>query len=505
MGHFPESLGILLGMYSRNCIPWLLACLMCCLYPQNAAGQSPTPTPATDTFFTELRGRAEEGEKDAQYTLGAMYFIGEGMPKDATEAAKWFHRAAEQGHANAQGQLGALYAQGIGVPQDYVEAVKWARRAAEQGHAAAELLLGACYQAGWGVPQDYTEAAKWYRRAAEQGLAMAQFSVGVMYAKGEGVPKDATEAVKWSRRAAEQGHADAQYNLSGMYWSGEGVPTNHIQAYSWASLAAASGNLKAKERREILAKYMTREQVAEAQKIAAAFKPRPWKADDRDLEHPQPASTTIATTGSGFFVTPDGYFVTNHHVIADAVRIHVRTAAGTFPATVVRSDATNDVAILKVANNLGEFSALPIRGSRALKMADRVATLGYPNPEIQGQAAKYSSGEIAALSGPGDDPRFLQISVPIQPGNSGGPLVDSSGCVVGVIVAQLDKIFTLKVTGSLPENVNYAVKGTILLGVMEAVPGLADKVQSEPAKPPKKASEVIKSLEAACGLVLVER
>jgi S1-C subfamily serine protease len=180
----------------------------------------------------------------------------------------------------------------------------------------------------------------------------------------------------------------------------------------------------------------------------------------------------------------------------------VRTATGTFPAAVVRIDPTNDIAILKVQ---GEFRALPVRGSRGLKLADHVATLGYPNPDLQGVASKYSSGEVAALSGPGDDPRFLQISVPIQTGNSGGPLVDTSGRVVGVVVSQLDKIATLKLTGNIPENVNYAIKGTILLGVMEAVPGLADKLQSEPAKPPKDAADVAKLLEAACGMVLVEK
>jgi TPR repeat protein len=447
-----------------------------------------------------VRRKAHEGDAEAQYILGLMYANGEGVPRDDAEAVKWCRLAAEQGLATAQFNLGKRYYSGDGVPKDDAEAAKWCRLAAEQGDAMAQYILGFAYDKGEGVPKDDAEAVKWYRRAAEQGLAMAQFSLGLMYANGEGVPKDDAEAAKWCRLAAEQGDAHAQYILSGMFARGDGVPTNNVSAYSWASLAAASGHEKAKTRRDFLSKQMTREQIAEAQRITAEFKPKVWKADEAQ-ESPL-ATPRIDVTGSGFFVTSDGCFVTNHHVVAGAATVRVRTTAGTFPATVIRTDPTNDIAILQVA---GEFSALAVRGSRGVKIADRVATLGFPNPELQGEAAKYASGEIAALSGPSDDPRFLQVSVPIQPGNSGGPLVDTSGAVVGVVVSQLDKIATFKLTGNIPENVNYAIKGTILLGVLESVPGLAEKVRSEPLKPATDAAEVAKTLEAACGLVMVEK
>jgi TPR repeat protein len=446
------------------------------------------------------RKAAEQGDADAQSLLGMMYAGGLGIPTDYAEAVKWFRKAAEQGDAGAQFFLGIAYAAGRGVPEDDAEAAKWYRKAAEQGDTNAQTRLGIMYEGGHGLPEDRAEAAKWYRKAAEQGDAWTQTRLGFVYEHGLGVPKDNAEAAKWYRKAAEQGQADAQWSLGVAYAIGQGVPQNYVQAYSWFSLAAASGYDNASKTRDALAQRMTREQIAEAQMIAAAFRPKPWKADDQDQN--TVAVPQVDTTGSGFFVTSDGHFITNHHVVADAVRIRVRTAAGTFPAAVIRSDPTNDIAILKVQ---GEFRALPVRGSRGLKLADHVATLGYPNPDLQGVASKYSSGEVAALSGPGDDPRFLQISVPIQSGNSGGPLVDTSGRVVGVVVSQLDKIATLKLTGNLPENVNYAIKGTILLGVMEAVPGLADKLQSEPVNPPKDAADVAKLLEAACGMVLVEK
>ena len=112
------------------------------------------------------------------------------------------------------------------------------------------------------------------RRDAEQGDATAQFNLGGMYALGEGVPKNAAEAVKWLRLAAEQGNAQAQYNLGWMYALGEGVPKNDVDAYFWCNLAAAQGDENAKEIRDITEKLMTREQIAEAQRRSAAWKPK---------------------------------------------------------------------------------------------------------------------------------------------------------------------------------------------------------------------------------------
>jgi TPR repeat protein len=95
-----------------------------------------------------------------------------------------------------------------------------------------------------------------------------------MYYNGAGVPKNDAEAVKWYRRAADQGMADAQYNLGVMYVSGAGVPKNDAEAYFWWNLAAAQGNENAKTNRDIVEKKMTREQIAEAQRRSAAWKPK---------------------------------------------------------------------------------------------------------------------------------------------------------------------------------------------------------------------------------------
>ena len=108
-----------------------------------------------------LMTQAQQGNVDAQFSLGLMYDNGQGVPKEFSEAAKWYRLAAEQGHSAAQLNLGVMYGQGQGVPQDYKEAVKWYRLAAEQSDALAEANLGLMYNNGQGVPQDYVLAYMW--------------------------------------------------------------------------------------------------------------------------------------------------------------------------------------------------------------------------------------------------------------------------------------------------------------------------------------------------------
>ena len=192
------------------------------------------------------RKAAEQGLAEAQFNLGVLYGDGEGVPKNDAEAVKWFRKAAEQGLAEAQYNLGLCYNNGEGVPKDDAEAVKWFRKAAEQGHAEAQYNLGLCYNFGFGVlKDDTTEAVKWFRKAAEQGHAGAQGQLGICYSLGEGVPKDMTKAVKWYRKAAEQGLAEAQFLLGVLYDNGEGVPKDMTEAVKWYRMAAEQGNAEA--------------------------------------------------------------------------------------------------------------------------------------------------------------------------------------------------------------------------------------------------------------------
>ncbi len=109
------------------------------------------------------------------------------------------------------------------------------------------------------------------RALAEQGNANAQLYLGVLYARGDGVPEDDAEAVRWFRLAAEQGNALAQYSLGSMYGNGEGVPEDIVLAYMWSNLAAAQGNEDAQGFKDMTEQQMTREQIAEAQRLSTEW------------------------------------------------------------------------------------------------------------------------------------------------------------------------------------------------------------------------------------------
>ena len=147
--------------------------------------------------------------------------------------------------------------------------------------------------------------------------------------------------------------------------------------------------------------------------------------------------------------------ISNYHVVKDATKVRLITGAGLIDAKVVQVDAANDLALLKAD---GKFSPLPIAASRTVNLGGTVATVGFPDIGLQGFAPKLAKGEIASLSGASDDPRYFQISVPVQPGNSGGALVDERGNVIGIVSAKLDASAALATSGVPQGGMNYAVK-----------------------------------------------
>jgi TPR repeat protein len=461
-----------------------------------------------------FRKAAEQNDAEAQYSLGCCYGKGNGVTQDYVEAVKWCRKAAEQNYPDAQASLGFSYSSGNGVAQDYVEAVKWYRKAAEQNNAHAQSGgLGFCYEYGYGVAQDYVEAVRWYRKAAEQNDAAAQCSLGSCYQSGHGVAQDYVEAVKWFRKAAEQNHAEAQYSLGCCYAQGNGVVKDYVEAYKWILLAAAQGDrlsdwillATAQGDRMLemsvtgLESLMTPEQIAEGQRLARAFRPHEVPTTGGEGSPARIAQTRPESSGTGFFITDDGYLITNEHVAGAGTQVRLVTEAGILPARIVRTDVANDLALLKVE---GRFVPLPLVSSRAAKMGSTVATVGFPNIGLQGFAPKLAKGEIAALSGAQDDPRYFQISVPVQPGNSGGALVDEHGNVVGVVSAKLDVAAAVATSGALPENVNYAVKSSLLLSFLESTPEVSARLKRPNARE-RKFEEVARQAEQAAALVLV--
>ena len=441
-----------------------------------AVGDGVMPDPRES--FKWSQKAAENGDAEGQYQLAHCFADGFGTARNLAEAARWYRQAAEQGHAISQLNLGFCCSTGNGVAKDDAEAVRWFRKAAEQGVPEAQSNLALCLARGDGVAQDFAEAVKWYHRAAEQGYADAQASLGASYFTGEGVEKNSTEGVRWTRTAAEQGHARGQGNLGLCYFKGEGVPQDGVEALKWFTLAARQGYAKAlTEGRDAIEHFrLTQPQIAEAERRAAEFVPMPAPALFGFASALMPKRA-----GTGFFITDDGYLMTSFHVVAGAMRVRVRTGEGTFPAMLVRADAANDLAILKID---GPSHGLPLVASRNVKLGQAVFTIGFPNPDWQGLEPKLTKGEISSLAGMHDDPRQFQVSVATQPGNSGGPLVDERGNVVGVLAAEANDVMLLQATGSLPQNVNYAVKSAYALALLGDMPELASKLKASNARAP---------------------
>src|SRR6266568_2885565 len=467
-----------------------------------------------------LRKAADAGNATAQCYLGNAYDDaypeGWGLHKNPHEAVRWYRKAAQKGYPLAQSNLGVLYSKGRGVETNLQETVKWFTLAAEQGFASAQRNLGHCYYRGEGVPSNFVTSAKWYLRAAKQGDADAQFRLAIQYFHGQGVPSDFVTSANWYLRAAKQGNAAAQALLAGQYFNGQGVPQDYVEAYKWANLAAVNGDSDtAAHLRVIFVEHMTPDQIAEAQRRSSAFIPQTENQTSDKFAESSPALVP-KSTGTAFFISGNRYLLTAAHVVEGATRIVVNHGRKNLPAKLIKTDTANDLAVLKVALRYTlDFEiadelevdwhtpALPLAASRSVKLGDSIFTIGFPNTNLQGTEPKLTKGEISSMSGIQDDPRDFQISAPIQPGNSGGPLVDLSGNVVGMLTSRLAEVATLQASGSLPQNVNYALKSSFIVAFLETLAEPSAKLK-EP-RPPKERrfSEVVEEVKASVVLITV--
>jgi TonB family protein len=165
------------------------------------------------------------------------------------------------------------------------------------------------------------------------------------------------------------------------------------------------------------------------------------------------------TSGTAFVVSDDGLLLTAFHVIDGASLIMVKCpGVDPRPAFVEAKAPTVDLAVLRVKWLPPLKDHLSLATGAPAAIGDRVFTIGYPSPNVLGVEPKYTEGTISSTVGPRGDASFYQVSVPVQPGNSGGALLDESGRVLGIIVSSAAPAAFLKDTGTLPQNVNWAVK-----------------------------------------------
>jgi S1-C subfamily serine protease len=176
-------------------------------------------------------------------------------------------------------------------------------------------------------------------------------------------------------------------------------------------------------------------------------------------------SPGVNDTLTGVVVTASGDIVTNNHGVASCGSMQVQMGTDTFAATLVLRDRQNDLALLHVAHT---FATAAIFRDTPLHQGDSVAAYGFPLDKLLASGGTFTTGSISAMTGIGDDTRFLQVSVPVQPGNSGGPLLDQSGHLVGIVTSKLNVLTVAAATGDIAQNVNFAIKGNLVREILES-------------------------------------
>jgi len=231
----------------------------------------------------------------------------------------------------------------------------------------------------------------------------------------------------------------------------------------------------------------------------------------RQRQQPSEKQTPKSGTGSGFFVSKMGHVVTNAHVVQNCNRVTVGdNASKQVLAEIVNTDGSNDLALLKLSSlemasaesksliQKLSIAVVPLASkgllrSEDVRLGEKVMVAGYPFGDFFSNSIKVTTGVVSATRGGGDDSGQFQLDAAVQPGNSGGPIYDSGGNIVGVVISQLDKLKMAKAIGSLPENVNFGIKASTVRQFLMSSGLPSKKAELTEEKSTEQLAEIAKS------------
>jgi len=202
------------------------------------------------------------------------------------------------------------------------------------------------------------------------------------------------------------------------------------------------------------------------------------KSPPRVEKKSEPSRKSGTSVGSGFFISKLRHVITNQHVVSDCRKVTIGdNSKKQVAADVLETDRRNDLALLRISSmkmasvetksliRKLDIKVVPLAShglmrSEDVELGERVMVAGYPYGDIFSDTIKVTGGMVSAIRGMGDDSGQFQMDAAVQPGNSGGPIYDVNGNIVGVVVSQLNKLKVAEVIGSLPELVNFGIKAS---------------------------------------------
>lgn len=186
----------------------------------------------------------------------------------------------------------------------------------------------------------------------------------------------------------------------------------------------------------------------------------------------------LASTGTGFFLSTKGQIITNAHVVDGCGFSRILYQNNTYDVSLIKVDQHNGLALLQ--STITDHKTAQLEIDRIPRLGEPVIAFAYPLSSVLFSKPKVTDGILSSTVGLNDDSRYFKISTPIQSGNSGGPLLDKFGRVIGVVTAKLDDSWSFENTGPIPQNVNFAIKTPVVKAFLDSNSVVMNKPRQAP-------------------------
>ena len=413
------------------------------------------------------KASAEQNYFDSQVRLAETYYFGEITLNNYEEAMKWYKMLAERPRGGswdkntdivrANHMVGRSYDK-LG---DFQEAIKWYKKAIEKATIWADIRRSSNSTWNTGIYQlegwikDSTKAIadiyhfdlkndnqsfKWYLKGGYLGDVSSKYSVGNAFALGRGTLIDYDKAINWWVSAAKDDHSSSQFNLGWAYANVSAIKDLSKAKY-WVQKTYDNPN-------------STEDTLENAKNIWETH--NLWQEKDIESDDAETSTQSISErTGTGFRVDKSGSILTNNHVIENCSTIQVEGNI----VELVSTDVNNDLALLK--GEPSKFIAY-FRSGKGIRLGEDITITGYPLRGVLGDGLNAITGTVSSLSGLSNNTTQFQVSAPVNSGNSGGPVFDSSGNIVGVVVSKINQDKAKEVLGEEVSGASFAIKSSIV-------------------------------------------